>query len=71
MLLRRFIVFVILFANGIQFYNSGLVFDMYLLVSMFCNVTCTCRGHYCPRQVHVTLQNIDTKRYMSNTNPLL
>ena len=27
MLLHRYTVFVILFANGIPFYNSGLVFD--------------------------------------------
>ena len=27
MLVHRYTVFVILFANGIPFYNSGLVFD--------------------------------------------
>ena len=37
MLLHRYTVFVILFANGIPFHNSGLVFDhIYLLVSMIC-----------------------------------
>ena len=34
MLLHRYTVFVILFANGIPFYNSGLVFD-HIAVSIY------------------------------------
>ena len=38
MLLHRYTVFVIPFANGIPFYNCGVVLTIYFLVSMLCNV---------------------------------
>ena len=44
MLLHRYTVSVILSANWIPFYNSVSVFDLYRLVSMLCNATCTCGG---------------------------